>query len=248
MQALWRTHSDDQTLDQQFHATITGLIGIEPRNEVDRLAAAASDVLFADLYRHDTRDAPLRRRERAALGSVRQHWRPELNSRHDFARLWYFFMNNIITGHQDTVILENLNTHKRMVAEWQPDVIAFSCNYLANVPEIIDLAKATKLSLRHTFICVGGHSASLTARALLEHRAGAIDCVLQRERATAIVKLLEAIEGDRGAISKVPGAVTAEDDGPPPAFVQHLDDVRPARDLVRNRRKYFIGVLDPCAS
>ena len=30
--------------------------------------------------------------------------------------------------------------------------------------------------------------------------------------------------------------------------MQHLDEVRPARDLVRHRRKYFIGVLDPCAS
>src|SRR6202166_1936340 len=154
-------------------------------------------------------------------------------------------------GHSVRLIDLQVESHAdyhRMVAEWQPDVIAFSCNYLANVPEIIDLAKATKLSLRHPFICVGGHSASFTARAILEHGAGAIDCVLKGEGEPAIVKLLEAIEGDRGAISKVPGAVTADDDGPPPAFVQHLDDVRPARDLVRNRRKYFIGVLDPCAS
>src|ERR1700726_102680 len=154
-------------------------------------------------------------------------------------------------GHSVRLIDLQAESHAeyhRMVAEWQPDVIAFSCNYLANVPEIIDLAKATKLSLRHTFICVGGHSASFTARAILEHGAGAIDCVLKGEGEPAIVKLLEAVQGDRGAISKVPGAVTADDDGPPPAFVQHLDDVRPARDLVRNRRKYFIGVLDPCAS
>src|SRR6202045_4885020 len=154
-------------------------------------------------------------------------------------------------GHSVRLIDLQAESHAdyhRMVAEWQPDVIAFSCNYLANVPEIIDLAKATKLSLRHTFICVGGHSASFTARAILEHGDGAIDCVLKGEGEPAIVKLLEAIKGDRGAISKVPGAVTANDDGPPPAFVQHLDDVRPARDLLRHRRKYFIGVLDPCAS
>jgi len=30
--------------------------------------------------------------------------------------------------------------------------------------------------------------------------------------------------------------------------VNSLDDLHPARDLVRHRRKYFIGVLDPCAS
>ena len=28
------------------------------------------------------------------------------------------------------------------VAEWQPDAVALSCNYLANVPEVIELAKA----------------------------------------------------------------------------------------------------------
>ena len=31
-------------------------------------------------------------------------------------------------------------------------------------------------------------------------------------------------------------------------FVQSLNDLLPARDLVRHRRRYFIGVLDPCAS
>lgn len=30
--------------------------------------------------------------------------------------------------------------------------------------------------------------------------------------------------------------------------MSHLDDCRPARDLLRHRHKYFIGVLDPCAS
>jgi hopanoid C-3 methylase HpnR len=30
--------------------------------------------------------------------------------------------------------------------------------------------------------------------------------------------------------------------------VQHLDDLLPARDLLRHRRRYYIGQLDPCAS
>jgi hopanoid C-3 methylase HpnR len=68
------------------------------------------------------------------------------------------------------------------------------------------------------------------------------------ETVRGIVKLLEAVAGDRGAVAKVPGAVTPDGEGPRPAFVQHLDEVRPARDLVRRRRKYFIGILDPCAS
>src|SRR6516164_5644070 len=138
--------------------------------------------------------------------------------------------------------------YHRTIAEWQPNFIAVSCNYLANVPEIVDLAKATKLALPRCFICVGGHSASFIANAIIEHGEGAIDCVLKGEGEPGIVKLIEAVVGDPSAIAKVPGAVTAAGEGPRPGFVEHLEEVRPARDLLRNRRKYFIGVLDPCAS
>jgi len=144
--------------------------------------------------------------------------------------------------------VESHADYHRMIAEWQPDFIAFSCNYLANVPEIVDLAKATKLTLPRSFICVGGHSASFTANAILEHGGGAIDCVLKGEGEASIVKLLEAVAGDRGSVAKVPGAVAADGEGPRPLFVEHLDEIRPARDLVRHRRKYFMGLLDPCAS
>src|SRR6202022_3634718 len=126
-------------------------------------------------------------------------------------------------GHSVRLIDLQAESHAdyhRMVAEWQPDVIAFSCNYLANVPEIIDLSKATKLSLRHTFICVGGHSASFTARAILEHGDGAIDCVLKGEGEPAIVKLLEAIKGDRGAFPKGRGGAAATAAGTPPALLR----------------------------
>jgi hopanoid C-3 methylase len=154
-------------------------------------------------------------------------------------------------GHAVRIIDLQVESHAdyhRLIGQWRPDFIAFSCNYLANVPEIVDLAKATKLSLPRAFICVGGHSASFTAAAIVEHGAGAIDCVLKGEGEPNIVKLLEAVAGDRGAIAKVPGAVTADGEGPRPGFVERLEDVRPARDLLRQRRKYFIGVLDPCAS
>jgi hopanoid C-3 methylase len=77
--------------------------------------------------------------------------------------------------------VESQADYHRMVAEWRPDFVAFSCNYLANVPEIVDLAKATKLTLPRSFICVGGHSASFVARAIVEHGVGAIDCVLKGE-------------------------------------------------------------------
>ena len=52
----------------------------------------------------------------------------------------------------------------------------------------------------------------------------------------------------RGDLLRVPGVVTLSGEGPAPHFVQSLDAIRPARDLLRHRRKYFIGTLDPCAS
>ena len=154
-------------------------------------------------------------------------------------------------GHAARLIDLQAESHAdyhRLIAEWQPDFIAFSCNYLANVPEIVDLAKKTKLALPRCFICVGGHSASFTANAIVEHGNGAIDCVLKGEGEPNIVKLLEAVAGDRNAIAKVPGAITADGEGPRPAFVERLEDVRPARDMLRRRHKDYIGVLDPCAS
>ncbi|HSF66413.1 MAG TPA: hopanoid C-3 methylase HpnR [Nitrospiraceae bacterium] len=135
-----------------------------------------------------------------------------------------------------------------LVETWRPDVIGFSCNYLANVPEIIDLAKETKVRLPRAFVLIGGHSASFVARELLRHGDGAVDCVLKGEGESAIIRLLAAVEDDRKALSTVPGAVSVEGDGPPASFAPDLDAVGPARDLVNHRRKYFIGVLDPCAS
>src|SRR5215469_14252438 len=33
---------------------------------------------------------------------------------------------------------------RRMVASWRPEAILFSCNYLANVPEVLDLARLAR--------------------------------------------------------------------------------------------------------
>ncbi len=154
-------------------------------------------------------------------------------------------------GHSVRIIdlqVESHGDYFRLVDEWRPDAVAFSCNYLANVPEIVDLAKATKLRLPDSFVFVGGHSASFTAHDFLEHGAGAIDCVLRGEGEASVVELLAVARDDREAVSRVPGAVTADGEGPQPGFVADLDELRPARDLVRKRNKYFIGILDPCAS
>src|SRR5215831_433054 len=66
-------------------------------------------------------------------------------------------------GHEVALIDLQVETHRdffRWVARWHPDLILFSCNYLANVPEIVDLAKGAKVKLPRAVICVGGHSAS----------------------------------------------------------------------------------------
>src|SRR6516162_4924813 len=153
-------------------------------------------------------------------------------------------------GHKVQLIDLQIEDHRayfRMVERWRPDVIAFSCNYLPHVPEIVDLAKATKIRFPQMFICVGGHSASFTAGSIIEHGAGAIDCVLKGEGEAGMPMLLAAIEGGDDPVT-VAGAVTADGEGPPPGFVHSLDDLTPARDLLRHRRKYFLGTLDPCAT
>jgi hopanoid C-3 methylase HpnR len=83
---------------------------------------------------------------------------------------------------------------------------------------------------------------------ILRHAAGAVDCVLIGEGETAITGLLDALTENPPNLKSVPGCVTLDDRGPPPAFMKSLDDLLPARDLVQHRQKYFIGALDPAAS
>lgn len=154
-------------------------------------------------------------------------------------------------GHQVQLIdlqAESQADYLKLLKRWQPDVIGFSGNYLPNIPEIIDLAKLAKQVLPQSFVFVGGHSASFISQELLSHGAGAIDCILKGEGEAGIGPLLQAVARDRTDLSQVPGAITVAGAGAPPAFVEDLDAVLPARDLLRHRRKYFIGVLDPCAS
>ena len=154
-------------------------------------------------------------------------------------------------GHSAQLIDLQCESHQdffRSVQRWRPDVIAFCGNYLANVPEIIDLARATRNLLPDAFICVGGHSVSFIPNEILRHADGAVDCVLTGEGETAITGLLDAIARNRRDLKQVPGCMTLDHRSPPPAFVKSLDDLLPARHLARHRRKYFIGQLDPAAS
>ncbi len=154
-------------------------------------------------------------------------------------------------GHAVTLIdlqVERQADYVRLLDERRPDAIGFSCNYLANVPEVVELAKLAKQRLPQTAVFIGGHSASFVADAILDHAEGTIDCVVKGEGEGVIGPLLEALRQDRAALVDVPGVVTRDGTGPQARMIESLDDVRPARDLLRHRRKYFIGVLDPCAS
>jgi len=135
---------------------------------------------------------------------------------------------------------------RRQVAEFRPEAVGFGLNYLANVPEVVDLARWVKSVLPGCLVFCGGHSVSFVAEHVLAHAEGAIDVVLKGEGESAAPALLAAAR-DR-ALTEVPGAVTTEGAGPPPRMVHSLDDHLPARHLGGRRRKYFIGVMDPAAS
>jgi hopanoid C-3 methylase HpnR len=134
----------------------------------------------------------------------------------------------------------------KLVAEFRPDAVGFSVNYLANVPEVVDLAKHIKVMAPACLIFAGGHSVSFVADQVLAHADGAIDVVLKGEGEVGAPALLAAAP-DR-AWAEVPGAVTMDGPGRPPSMLHSLDDHLPARNLGGRRRKYFIGVLDPAAS
>ncbi|HEU5094835.1 MAG TPA: hopanoid C-3 methylase HpnR [Reyranella sp.] len=136
---------------------------------------------------------------------------------------------------------------QRMLVDWRPDAIGFSLNYLANVPEVIDLARLARDLLPDALVFVGGHSASFTAHQILWHAQGAIDCVAKGEGEEIAPAILAARTG-RQALGALPGVITDAGEGPPPRMIGSLDETLPARDLLRRRHKYFIGVLDPCAS
>jgi hypothetical protein len=134
----------------------------------------------------------------------------------------------------------------RELRDFRPEAVGFSLNYLANAPEVIDLAVATRRRLPTCFVFVGGHSASSIPQELFHHAQGAIDCVIRGEGEAIAPQVLEAVPG--GSLEALPGVVTLNGSGPPPALLDSLDTHLPARDLARHRRRYFIGILDPCAS
>ncbi len=134
----------------------------------------------------------------------------------------------------------------RELSSFTPDAVGVSLNYLANIPEAIDIAHRAKRAVPGCFVFFGGHSVSFIADHVLKQAGGAVDAVLRGEGEPAIGPLLAAIND--GGLQDVPGIVTADGHGAPPKLLPDIDRPRPARDLMRRRRRYFIGELDPCAS
>lgn len=132
------------------------------------------------------------------------------------------------------------------IAEFRPDVVGMSINYMANIPEAIDLAKETRQRLPKCFIFAGGHSVSFVAQEVLEHAEGCIDCIVRGEGEPTVPLLFQALQDK--ALDEIPGVVTLDGIGPSPLLLDSIDTCPPARDLTRKRNKYFIGELDPCAS
>jgi magnesium-protoporphyrin IX monomethyl ester (oxidative) cyclase len=152
-------------------------------------------------------------------------------------------------GHEVRLLDLQIFRHRdyfREIETWAPDAVGFSLNYLANVPEVIDLAVETKRRRPRAFVFAGGHSVSFIGPEVLDHAAGALDCVVRGEGEAITPRLLEARGDPR--LESLPGVVTRRGAGPRPALIDSLDRHLPARDLTRRRRRYFIGVLDPCAS
>jgi len=153
-------------------------------------------------------------------------------------------------GHDVRLLDLQVFTHAdyyETLGTWQPDAVGFSLNYLANVPEVIDLAIKTKNRLPGCRVLVGGHSASFVAHELLAHAGGAIDCVVRGEGEGVTPHVLDAFAGG-ALLDSLPGVVTRSGAGPAPLLVGDLDQHQPARHLAGRRRKYFIGEMDPCAS
>jgi hopanoid C-3 methylase len=140
-----------------------------------------------------------------------------------------------------------VSTHRELrkdLRTFRPDAVGLSLNYLANVPEVIEVAKLVKRRLPDALVFTGGQATSMIADELMVHADGAIDAIVTAEDEVATPALLDAYPN----AENVPGLLTLRGRGPRQTAAADIDRVRPARDLTRRRRRYFIGDLTPCAS
>jgi hopanoid C-3 methylase HpnR len=150
-------------------------------------------------------------------------------------------------GHEVRLVDLQVFNHRELRSDmqrFQPDAVGFSVNYLANVPEVIDLARLVRQILPKAFVFCGGHSISFIAEEVLAHGDGAIDAIVTGEGETTVPLMLERIP----RVDGMAGVATVNGSGPRSGMLSDINTIRPARQLTRRRRKYFIGELDPCAS
>ena len=92
-------------------------------------------------------------------------------------------------GHEVRVVDLQVFSRADLAAEmasFQPGAIGVSLNYLANVPEAIEIAAAAKQAVPGCFVFFGGHSVSFIAEDVLAQAEGSVDAVVRGEGETAI--------------------------------------------------------------
>src|SRR5260370_12196914 len=99
-----------------------------------------------------------------------------------------------------------------LLRAWRPHVIGFSLNYLANIPEVVDLARLARRQLPDALVLAGGHSASFTAREILAHAQCDIDCVVKGESEGSTPAILDAWAAGQ-SLDKLSGGVAPGGDG-----------------------------------
>jgi radical SAM superfamily enzyme YgiQ (UPF0313 family) len=114
-------------------------------------------------------------------------------------------------GHDVRIIdlqVDKPGDYFRQVDEWRPQAIGYSLNYLANIPQVVDLARETRQKLPEALLLAGGHSASFVAGEILDHAQGALDCIIRGEGEEVVPRVIAAWEDSRIALETLPGVVT----------------------------------------
>ena len=140
-------------------------------------------------------------------------------------------------GHIVHILDLQVGTHWELRKElngFRPEAVGLSLNHLASVPEVIELAKLVKRRLPDAFVFIEGQAASLIADDIQAHGDSAVDSVVIGEAEAAVPALLAAASNPCSVVRAAP--------------VADISRIRPARDLTRRRKRYFIGDLTPCAS
>src|SRR5215472_438760 len=66
-------------------------------------------------------------------------------------------------GHEVQFLDLQIFSHRdfyHLVETWRPQALGFSLNYLANVPEVLELAAGARMLIKDSLLFAGGHSAS----------------------------------------------------------------------------------------